>query len=94
MLKEVTIEKLDKGFEVAKRALQKAKESPENLNVDKARADFLDMIERYLSDAEHFRDKGDFLNAFGALNYAHGFLDAGARLGLWDVDDTELFAVD
>ena len=94
MLKEVSVEKLDKNFDVTKRALQKAKEAPENLSLDKARADFLDMVERYVSDAEHFRDNGDLLNAFAALNYAHGFLDAGARIGLWDVSDPELFASD
>lgn len=94
MAKEITDEKLDKYFDVSRKALKKAKAASENLNVDKAREDFLDMIERYISDAEHFRDKGDFLNAFAALNYAHGFLDAGARIGLWNVDDTELFASD
>jgi hypothetical protein len=35
------------------------------------------------------------VNAFAALNYAHGWLDAGARLGLFDVDhDSTLFTVD
>jgi len=39
--------------------------------------------------------KGDVVNAFACLNYAHGWLDAGARLGLFDVDgDNVLFTVD
>jgi|TARA_B100001971_G_C18172679_1_gene528113 hypothetical protein len=55
----------------------------------------LDMASRYYSDAQHFADKGDKVNAFAALNYAHGWLDAGARLGLFDVDgDNVLFTVD
>lgn len=54
-----------------------------------------DMAQRYFDDAGHFREKGDVVTAFAALNYAHGWLDAGARLGLFDVGhDNELFTVD
>ena len=54
-----------------------------------------DMAKRYFEDAKHFKEKGDIVTAFAALNYAHGWLDAGARLGLFDVDgDSELFTVD
>lgn len=92
---ELTEEKLDKNFEITKRALDKAKEAPENLNItDSTRKDFIDMIERYIKDAEHFRGKGDLINAFAALNYAHGWLDAGARIGIFDVHDSKLFASD
>jgi len=52
------------------------------------------MIERYTLDARHFEEKGDWVNAFAALNYAHGWLDAGARIGLFDVHDSRLFTVD
>ena len=53
------------------------------------------MAQRYYDDAKHFKDKGEIVNAFGALNYAHGWLDAGARLGLFDVGgDNTLFTVD
>ncbi len=53
------------------------------------------MANRYYEDAKHFEKKGDKLTAFAALNYAHGWLDAGARLGLFDVGgDSELFTVD
>ena len=39
-------------------------------------------------------EKGNYVLAFGALNYAHGWLDAGARLGLFDVDeDDQLFTL-
>ncbi len=54
-----------------------------------------DMAQRYFSDAKHFEQKGDIVTAFAALNYAHGWLDAGARLGFFDVDhDDTLFTVD
>ena len=62
--------------------------------VKKEREDCLDMIERYIKDAGHFYKKGDIVNAFAALSYAHGWLDAGARIGLWDVHDSKLFTVD
>ena len=42
-----------------------------------------------------FAKKGDLVTAFAALNYAHGWLDAGARLGFFDVGkDNVLFTVD
>ena len=54
----VTDEKLEKYFKVSREALQKAKEHPENLNLDNAREEFLDMIERYINDADHFKKMG------------------------------------
>lgn len=92
---KVTPEKLEKYFKITREALEKAKNSPENLNInDKTRADFIDMVERYLKDAEHFKQKGEIVTAFAALNYAHGWLDAGARIGIFDVHDSRLFTVD
>jgi len=91
----VAKEKVEKYFEVTNEALKVAKATPENLDIhDGTRAEFLDMIERYVSDAKHFEEKEDLVNAFAALNYAHGWLDAGARIGLWDVHDSRLFARD
>ncbi|MBS3145494.1 DUF357 domain-containing protein [Candidatus Woesearchaeota archaeon] len=94
-MREIAEEKLIKYFEVTQRALTKAKESPENLSItDLTRKDFIDMVENYLKDAIHFKEKGEIVNAFAALNYAHGWLDAGARIGIFDVHDSELFAKD
>lgn len=96
MVREVSDEKLDKYFDVTRRALAKAKIEKHSIQVGEEQAkDFYDMASRYFSDAQHFRDKGMIVTAFAALNYAHGWLDAGARLGLFDVDhDSELFTVD
>ena len=93
-MNKVTNEKLAKYFSVTKEALEMAKKSGNRLNMDKERDDFIDMIERYVSDAEHFEQKGEKVLAFAALNYAHGWLDAGARIGLFDVHDSRLFTVD
>jgi uncharacterized protein len=46
--------------------------------------DFLSMARAYLADAEHFRSTGDRERALAAASYAHGWLDAGVRLGLLD----------
>lgn len=94
-MKEITDEKLNKYFGVAERALKKAKESKESLKLEylkSAREDFLDTVERYISDAKHFLENDDKVNAFAALNYAHGWLDAGVKLGIFDVNDSKLFA--
>ena len=95
MQDKITSEKLEKYFSVTGKALKKVKIAKEKkINWKASAKDFLDMAQRYYSDAEHFKQKGDFVNAFAALSYAHGWLDAGARLGLFDVNDSKLFTVD
>lgn len=85
--------KLDKYFSITEEALAMAKGAINPERHGQA-LDALDMVERYVSDAHHFKEKGDYVNAFAALNYAHGWLDAGARTGLFDVHDSRLFTVD
>ncbi len=92
----ITEEKLAKYFSITGEALAKAgaaidASSPER---EAQARDFLDMAQRYHDDALHFRSKGDQVNAFAALNYAHGWLDAGARIRLFRVNDSRLFTVD
>lgn len=90
----ITKEKLEKYFSITGEAIEKAKLSSNRTNLNSEREDFMDMISRYYSDAQHFFSKGDYVNAFAALNYAHGWLDAGARIGIFDVKDSRLFTVD
>ncbi len=90
----VSEEKILKYFDVTRKALKKAKDSEEKLNIKNARHLIIEMVENYLSDAEHFYKKKDFINSFAALNYAHGWLDCGASLGVFDVHDSSLFTVD
>ena len=85
-------EKLDKYLALTAKALEKVKiiESRK-----KEAEDVLDLAKRYYDDAKYFRKKGDAVNAFGAVVYAHAFLDVGARIGLFDVGkDNKLFMVD
>lgn len=53
-------------------------------------SDFLVMIDCYFNDAKTFIDKGDYINAFASLNYAYGWIDAGARLGIFNVGDDDV----
>ncbi len=52
--------------------------------------DFLCMIECYFNDAKAFMEKGDYVNAFASLNYAYGWIDSGARLGIFNVGDDDI----
>jgi uncharacterized protein len=90
----ITLEKLNKYFSITKEALDKAKVAFD-LNRESEAADFFDMASRYFEDAKFFfKTKKDLVLAFAALNYAHGWLDAGARIGLFKVSDSRLFTVD
>jgi uncharacterized protein len=93
---EITEEKIEKYFDVTGRAIKKIKISKkQEFDWEEKANDFLDMAQRYYTDAKYFHENNDFVNAFAALNYAHGWLDAGARLGLFDVGyDNILFTVD
>ena len=44
----------------------------------------LRMADDYASDAQHFAKKGDLVRAFGAINYAHAWIDAGVKIGWLD----------
>jgi hypothetical protein len=51
-----------------------------------------EMAESYLEDGRHFREEEDPVNALAAFSYGHGWLDAGARLGIFAVpSDGHLF---
>ncbi|NQU78139.1 DUF357 domain-containing protein [Candidatus Woesearchaeota archaeon] len=90
----VSKEKLEKYFAITGEAIDQIKEKGFDPDRSKEAADVFDMAQRYFSDAGHFRDKGDRVLAFAALNYAHGWLDCGATLGLFKVSDSRLFTVD
>ncbi len=68
--------------------------APERSFARKGADDFLKMAKAYFEDAVHFFEKGDYVNAFACVNYAHGWLDCGARLGFFDVGgDDKLFTL-
>ncbi len=90
IMKEITEEKLAKYFDVTARAIAKIKV---HKGFELEAANILDMVKRYYDDANYYYEKGDFVTAFAALNYAHGWLDCGARIKIFDVDDDSLFVL-
>jgi len=94
-MKSITDKKITRYLEMTEHALKKVKMcAPKRSYNHKIAEDFLNMARSYHSDAVHFYKKGDFVNAFACVNYAHGWLDAGARLGLFDVgEDDRLFTL-
>ena len=92
MKDKITTEKIQKYKILTKKALTITKKSVIKGKENYAKEIF-DMVENYLSDAEHFEKQQDFVNAFAAINYAHGWIDAGVRLDIFDVKDDGLFTV-
>lgn len=92
MENKITQQKLEKYFELTSKAMKMAKENVSNEKENEAR-EIIEMVSNYLSDAKHFYNRGDFVNSFAALNYSHGWLDAGVRLGIFDVKDSKLFTI-
>ncbi len=86
----------ERYLDLTRRALEKVKIAHSEDSKEREQAeDFLDMAQRYFSDAQHFKEKGMIAEALAAVSYAHAWLDAGARIGLFDVGgDSELFTVD
>lgn len=100
MRSTVTILELDsdlvkKDLEITRKALKKvAIAAPEKSHLRKVAEDFLLMGKSYFEDATFFFEKGDLVKAFGSVNYAHGWIDAGARLGLFETEgDNKLFTL-
>jgi len=88
-------ELVEKDLDITKRALEKVKIiAPGRSHLLAIAEDFLGMAKAYYEDAKHFRDKSDHMRALACVNYAHGWLDAGARLGIFDVsEDDRLFTL-
>ncbi|NJE55221.1 MULTISPECIES: DUF357 domain-containing protein [Thermococcus] len=93
MEREVTDEKLQKYFRITEEALKRLEVAVHEKSLLHAVAmDFLTMAKSYFEDARYYYEKGDYVTAFAALNYAHGFIDAGVRLGVFKGEDDRLFA--
>ena len=92
MKNTITKEKLTKYHNLTSKALKIAKKSIAKSKQKQAKEIIL-MVECYLSDSKHFEQKKDYVNAYGALNYAHGWLDTGARLKIFKVKDNHLFTI-
>jgi hypothetical protein len=79
-----TDKRLEREFRVTKKALDNTEIKINKTDkYYKNALHFLDTAKRYYEDAKYFREKDDKASAFGALNYAFGWLDAGKNIGLF-----------
>ena len=92
MKDRISKQKIKKYSDLTSTALNQIKK-----NIIKGKEDYakeiIEMVENYLSDAKYFEQKQDFVNAFAALNYAHGWIDSGVRLDIFNVKDRKLFTI-
>jgi len=88
----ITKTKIEKYYNLTSRALEIVKKLIAK-NKDKEAKEIIKMVSCYLEDSQHFKKKKDYVNAYGCLNYAHGWLDCGARLKIFNVKDDKLFTV-
>ena len=88
----VCISKIEKYRKLTQEALELAKKNVSE-GREKEAGEIVEMVECYLSDSQHFQKKKHLVNAYGCLNYAHGWLDCGARLKIFNVKDNHLFTV-
>ena len=92
MKDKITKEKIEKYFSITEKALEEAKKHI-NKKKKKDAKKILEMVSCYLADAKYFRKEGNYVNAFACINYAHGWLDSGSRLGIFNVKDNKLFVI-
>lgn len=88
-------EKTDRYEGLLAEALEAAEPvAPEGTPLAGAAAEYAEMARSYLEDGRHFRADDDPVNALAAFSYGHAWLDAGARIGLFDVpSEGHLFTV-
>ncbi len=87
-------EKVERYERLLKAALEKAEYGPiEGSHMRQVAEDYRNMALSYYNDGLHFVSLEDPVNALICFSYGHAWLDAGARLGVFDVDDEVLFTI-
>ncbi len=80
--------------EYVEKAIEKTSTALNSISIveEKEGHGLFDMIQRYVADARHFLEKENLVAAFGAVEYAHGLLDAGVYAGYFKIlKNEELF---
>lgn len=83
---------IKKYLKITKKALNKATKAISIGKKEQAEIVF-DMANRYYEDALYFQKKNKLVTALAAVSYAHGWLDCGSKIGLFNVKDTKLFVI-
>jgi hypothetical protein len=80
----VSKEKVKKYLDLTAEARIKATSITKNIEDENRLQAMLKMCDDYQQDALYFMNNGDLVRAFGAINYAHAWIDAAVRIGLLD----------
>ena len=80
----ITLERIERYLALTAEARSKATPSTTSKLDEDRLNEMLRMCDDYAADARHFAAEGDLVNSFGAINYAHAWLDAAVRIGLMD----------
>ena len=80
----ITIERIERYLALTTEARYKATPSASSKLDEDRLNEMLRMCDDYTADARHFASEGDLVSSFGAINYAHAWLDAAVRIGLMD----------
>ena len=84
-LRTLTVARVESDLDITRRARAKATplvgaQTSEGIQL----AAMMRMADDYASEAQHFLTSGDLVRAFGAINYAHAWIDAGVKIGWLD----------
>ena len=88
----ITKEKIKKYFSLTNEAIKIVKKAIIKGKEAQAK-EIIEMASNYMIDAKYFENKKDLVNAFAAINYAHGWIDSGVRLDVFNVKDNKLFTI-
>ena len=93
--KENIDEKLNRYRKITEKALEKVEiKVNEKHELYPIAIDFLKMAKDYFADAQFFEKQGKKLTALAAYSYAHAWLDAGVKLGIFNAKgDSNLFVL-
>ncbi len=90
----ITLERIERYLSLTAEARSKATPSTSSKLDEDRLNEMLRMCDDYVADARHFASEGDLVSSFGAINYAHAWLDAAVRIGLMDGHgDDEMFTL-
>jgi len=86
----LTVEKIERYLLITSKARTKATPITANKDEEEKLSIMLRMCDDYTSDARHFLTSGNLIDAFGAINYAHAWIDAAVKIGLLDGHDDDI----
>jgi len=91
-MKENLQQRAEKYRGLTEQALKEIKLAEALCKEDKKIAeDFLRITRDYFNDGCYYLRKGDFVTAIASFSYAHAWLDAGIRAGLFFATNERLF---